>query len=92
MTAWHRPLAGGMLLLALAGCGSSNKTDAKFTQTWPTPYGQTTCRQWLNDMTEAQRFTAAADMLVGAQSTDDKNADLPADEQINSFAGDISHT
>jgi hypothetical protein len=29
-------------------------------------------------------------MLVGTQSTDDKNADLPADEQINSFAGDIS--
>jgi hypothetical protein len=81
---------GILVLVTLTGCGSSAGGDAKFTQTWPTPYEQTTCAQWLGDMTEAQKFTAAADMQVGAQSTDAKNADLPEDDLINSFAGDIT--
>jgi hypothetical protein len=48
------------------------------------------CRQWLDDMTQEQKFTAAADMLAGAQSTDDNNAGLPEDDLIDSFAGDIT--
>lgn len=40
-------------------------------------------------MSSAQKFAAAADMLVGARSTDDKNAGLPSDSLINSFEGDI---
>ena len=79
-----------LVLVTLTGCGSSAGPDAKFTQTWPTPYAQTTCSQWMGDMTEAQKFTAAADMLVGAQSTDNKNADLPDDDLINAFAGDLT--
>lgn len=74
----------------MTACGKSEETEAKFTQTWPTAYAQITCRQWLDDMTSEQRFTAAADILVGAQSTDDAGADLPSDDLINSFAADIS--
>ena len=82
-----------MAPVLLVGCGSisssSSSTD-KFKQTWPTAYAQTTCAQWLSEMTSAQQFAAAADMLVGAQSTDDKSATLPSDSLIESFAGDVS--
>ena len=40
-------------------------------------------------MTPDQKFAAAADMLVGARSEGNKNADLTSDSLINSFEGDI---
>lgn len=40
-------------------------------------------------MTSAQRFAAAADMLVGARSVDGGKG-LPPDSLINQFAGDIA--
>jgi len=94
----------GVLIAALlcvaapvAACGSQGSASSgggsvasdKFHQTWPTGYGSTTCQQWATKMTSDQKFAAAADMLVGARSTDDKNAGLPSDSLIRSFEGDI---
>lgn len=78
--------------ISLAGCGggSTQASSKKFEQTWSTSYGQTTCKQWFNDMTANERFVAAADMLVGAQKTERPDVDLPDDKLITRFEGDIS--
>jgi len=81
--------AGLLVVLSLTACSKSTAAQEKFNQTWPTGYGQTTCQQWLAEMTSAQKFVAAADMLVGARSHDDENAGLPSDSLIRSFENDI---
>src|SRR6476646_4219247 len=61
----------------------------KFNQTWTTNYGKTTCRQWFSVMTGHETFVAAADMLVNARATSNKNAAPPSDDLINSFKAEI---
>lgn len=80
---------GLVLILAACGSGDDGASD-KFKQTWPKSYGSTTCAQWATDMSENQRFVAAADMLSNAQQQDTKGAGLPSDGLITQFEGDIS--
>jgi hypothetical protein len=41
-------------------------TIGRYEQTWTTPYGQTSCTQWHENMNAHERFVAAGDMLTGA--------------------------
>lgn len=69
---------------------SATTTTGKFTQTWKTGYGETTCADWHNVMLADQRRVAAADMLVGARATEGGDPDLPSDSLIAKFRDDIS--
>lgn len=73
----------------LFGCGSGSSTalgtdSDKYTQTWPTSYGRTTCADWSGSMTAQQRFAAAADILTATSS------EVPSDDLANRLVADIS--
>lgn len=74
---------------AVATSAQPERTD-KFTQTWTKPYNQTTCAEFKSDMSEQQRWTMAADMLVNAQQVDDSDADLPKDALISEFEAGLN--
>jgi hypothetical protein len=89
-----------VLFVVVTGCGStgssgdnagsdSSDPSSKYEQTWTRPYGQTTCRQWLNRMSPGQRFAGAADMLTGARNKGDGGSGLPPDSLINQFKRDM---
>jgi hypothetical protein len=76
-----------------SGTGQSAATsDAgdRYAQTWTQDYASTTCSQWAGDMTEQQRFAAAADMLTSARNKRDGGTGLPPDSLIRTFQGGIT--
>ena len=67
--------------VATAGCGSSGDTGStgtpgKYTQTWGKAYSDTTCSEWHSQMSDAQQWAAAADMLTGARNKGDDGTGL----------------
>ena len=63
---------------------------ARYVQTWGTDYDHTICTQWTNSMTDAQRWTAAYEMLRDARGSDTGIAKLPANTLVDRFKADIS--
>ena len=62
--------------------------DDKYTQTWPKPYGQTTCLDYRTKMTGQQGWVMAADMLTNARNTTKKTG-LPPDAMVSDFAAQM---
>lgn len=56
----------------------------KYTQTWSTPYAETTCAAFMTQMTDMQRWVLAADVLTAARNTK-QNTGLPSDSMITEF-------
>ncbi len=96
-----RPVIGCLVIVAIVIVGfvactaigsshtstSSSSSDvSKYTQTWPKSYAETTCADWLQTMTSAQRFAAAADILSSARNKIDGGTGLPPDSLITEFA------
>lgn len=81
-------VVGGVWAIS-AGGDAASQAPTKYTQTWTTPYAQTTCADWTSRMTSQQRFAAAADMLLGVR-TKDGDARLPADSMVNEFVGGMT--
>lgn len=79
----------GVSSSAPAPSRSTSSGNDKFTQTWPKSYGSTTCNDWLNTMTEKQKFVAAADLLTQARSNDGGSG-LPPDSMTATFASGIT--
>ncbi|KLI07497.1 hypothetical protein ACT17_23380 [Mycolicibacterium conceptionense] len=75
-------------VVAGVGLAPSAAADDKYTQTWPTPYDQTTCKQFLGQMTAKQRWAMAADMLTGARNMKSKTG-LPSDSMVTEFEGGL---
>ncbi|MFB7732791.1 hypothetical protein ACFC08_00025 [Streptomyces sp. NPDC056112] len=65
------------------------KRVGKYDQTWTTPYSDTSCGAYLNEMNSHERWVTAADMLVGARKTDGGSS-LPADSEVSRFQADVS--
>lgn len=79
-------------VLSLTACGGSSSSDSdKYEQTWSKNYSETSCSEFKTDMTEKQRWATAADMLSGAQSKDDPNADMPGDDLIDTFEAGLAN-
>jgi hypothetical protein len=79
--------AAGSLLLGCGGAGARNATSAsenpgKYEQTWDVAYNETSCDQFLHDMTVHEQFVTAADMIRRAATSDD----LPPDVMVNEVA------
>lgn len=88
-------LTAGLLLAGCAstddGSGAGTSSTSKYDQTWDTSYAETTCTQWLEEMSPQQRFAAAADMLTGARNKGDGGDGLPSDDLINEFKAGVDN-
>jgi hypothetical protein len=68
-----------------AGAPVAGATDIdKYTQTWSQPYAQTTCAQFLTEMTESQRWVMAADILTAARNMK-QDTGLPPETLVTEF-------
>ena len=95
MKRWGLAAAAATLLLgSTAGCSNESSDDSgsqtddsvsRYEQTWPQNYSDTTCTEWLQEMSPAQQFAAAADMLTGARNKGDGGTGLPPDSLIDEF-------
>jgi len=87
------------VIFGLASCGSGSDSGSsytleetsKYTQTWATPYSETTCDDWNTQLTSGQRFAASADMLASARNKGGGGTGLPSDALINEFSGGITN-
>lgn len=84
-------LAAVLGLISLSACSASSgsTTDDKYTQTWTTPYNETTCGDYRSKMTSKQRWVMAADVLASYRKVDGGNT-LPADTVVSRFEGDLA--
>ncbi|MDR6613603.1 hypothetical protein [Leifsonia sp. 1010] len=88
-----------VLALGLVGCSSSSHEALsgdetsidKYTQTWPKQYSDTTCEDWNNQMTPAQQFAAAADILSSARDKLDGGTGVAPDDLIRQFQSGITN-
>jgi hypothetical protein len=85
----------GLGLLLCAACGGSIVTtpasgSTGYNQTWTKSYGLTTCGDWNDEMTDAQQWVAAADMLTSARKKWDGGEGLPSDSLVTRFQGGIT--
>lgn len=102
----RRQLIGGLVIVvivvtAFSSCianasrsSSSTSVDddtSKYTQTWPESYSSTTCDDWNTQMTSAQQFAAAADMLSSARDKGDGGTGVAPDALISDFESGITN-
>lgn len=88
-----RGLAVAAMFAVLSGCGGSPAASGgavKYKQTWSKNYASTTCREWKSELTNAQQFAAAADMLTSARNKKDGGTGLPSDGKIEMFRRGIT--
>jgi hypothetical protein len=80
-----------LALLGASACsaGPQPGVDSKYQQTWTTPYSKTYCSDFLNEMTDRQRWAMAADMLTGARKVDGGST-VPADAVVTRFQGQVA--
>lgn len=74
-----------LLTLLFVACSGGEPESTRYVQTWEKPYGETSCREFTQQMTRQQSFVLAGDMLVRAQRTTEPDA-VPSDEQIEAFS------
>lgn len=88
------PLALSVLLLTACGgtpsappskSPSAAPTADKYAQTWTKTYSKTTCSDWQKEMTPAQQFAAAADILTSGRNKVDNGSGMPSDSLIEDF-------
>ena len=89
--------AAASIIVLTAACGSTTDKSsssgddmARYVQTWSTDYDHTTCTQWNKDMTDAQRWTAAYEMLRDERASVTGIAKLPADSLVDRFKSDVT--
>lgn len=95
-------LVGALLAVILLGMDSDDPatpslstaegdgTASDLTQTWPKDYASTTCRDWNREMTDAQQYAAAADILTAARNEIDGGTGVPPDPLIVEFQSGVT--
>jgi hypothetical protein len=89
-------VAALVVAAAIGGCGSSGGSGSsgaldKYTQTWGKAYSDTTCSEWHSQMSDAQQWAAAADMLTGARNKGDGGDGLPPDDLVDEFQDGVTN-
>jgi hypothetical protein len=75
----------GLVATLVVACQAD--TDVlRFAQTWEVPLDETSCQQWTEDMTGAQRYAAAAELLLEARGDE---TGFPSDGQFAYFLSRI---
>lgn len=59
--------------------------SSRYTQTWGQRYAETSCDDWNLEMSSAQQFAAAADILTSARNKIDGGEGVPPDVLITEF-------
>lgn len=71
----------GLVATLVVACQAD--TDVlRFAQTWEEPLDETSCQQWTEEMTGAQRYAAAAELLLDARGD---QTGFPSDGQFAYF-------
>ena len=73
------------------GAGGTAAETSRYTQTWSQSYAETACEDWNIEMTSAQQFAAAADILTSARNKIDGGQGLPPDALISEFQSGITN-
>ncbi len=73
-----------------SGTPSRSAATSKYTQTWHKAYKDTTCSEWLREMTAANRWAASADILASARNKISGGSGLPSDALVTSFERNIA--
>lgn len=76
------------LALAVMACGGEAEST-QYVQTWTKAYGDTTCAEYVVEMTDHQRMIMAGDMLIRLWRNEDADARIPTDDEMTSFAAAI---
>lgn len=71
--------------------GDAEVASSRYTQTWSQSYAETSCDEWNLEMTSAQQFAAAADILTSARNKIDGGVGLPPDAMIGEFQAGITN-
>jgi len=84
------------VLSALGGDDDERTDDApaessRYTQTWSQSYAETSCDEWNLEMTSAQQFAAAADILTSARNKINGGDGLPPDALTTEFQAGITN-
>lgn len=81
-------------VLSTLGSNDDEKADdasSRYTQTWSQSYAETSCDEWNLEMTSAQQFAAAADILTSARNKIDGGAGLPPDALTSEFQAGVTN-
>jgi hypothetical protein len=84
-------------VLSSLGGDDDDRTDdapaesSRYTQTWKKSYAETSCDEWNLEMTSAQQFAAAADILTSARNKIDGGEGLPPDDLTTEFQAGITN-
>lgn len=89
-------LVTGVALITLTACGnatprSDGGSSNKYTQTWTKSYTDTSCDDWISQMTDKQQWAAAADMLAGARDKGDGGTGVPDDDLVTDFRDGVTN-
>lgn len=96
-----RPAGWGAAAVAvtvpLAACGSGPGTaplprrpaETSVGQTWPKPYDETSCREWLREMTDDERSVAALELLLRFRDAQGI-IQAPTDELSHRFRAEVT--
>lgn len=76
--------------VAPTSSATASAAGARYTQTWRKEYKVTTCSEWLNQMTDAQRWAASADILAAARNKISGGKGMPSDALVTRFEQNIS--
>ncbi|WP_152970186.1 hypothetical protein [Frigoribacterium sp. RIT-PI-h] len=71
--------------------GDAEVASSRYTQTWSQGYAETSCDEWNLEMTSAQQFAAAADILTSARNKIDGGVGLPPDALISEFQAGVTN-
>lgn len=84
-------------VLSTLGGDDGEKADnaevasSRYTQTWSQSYAETSCDEWNLEMTSAQQFAAAADILTSARNKIDGGVGLPPDALTSEFQAGVTN-
>jgi hypothetical protein len=81
----HRLIGIGVLCVALSACSDQDPAE----QTWAKPYDQTTCTEWKQSMSPAEKEAASYD-LVSDYLRRTGSDESPSSEQVEGFSSEIT--
>jgi hypothetical protein len=76
-------------LVAMAGGCASASGQYGRGEKWTKAYGETSCHDWRQNMTEDQKLTMAADLLIGKRERNGGPSGLPPDDLVAEFRDSI---
>ncbi len=78
--------------VVVGACAEDAAQSTKYLQTWTRAYGETTCADWHQSMSERERFVMASDVLFTLHKRTKPSASRPSDRVAGRFQTGINET